>query len=123
VLGIGEGVMTDIYQFVRSKLYKHLYFLRGGVKFSTHLSLTTLQPSEFTPIQRLCHTDPRTTPGSINVAALLYLFENLALGGTGFYRWKKEELILQASAMEREAPLKAMPFLLEHFEMFNQPAC
>lgn len=25
--------------------------------------------------------------------------------------------------MEREAPLKAMPFLLEHFEMFNQPAC
>ncbi|MEO2177591.1 MAG: DUF6445 family protein, partial [bacterium] len=40
-----------------------------------------------------------------------------------FYRWKEEEKIFHATELEQEASNKAMPFLQEHFKMFNEPPC
>ncbi|HIG42441.1 MAG: DUF6445 family protein [bacterium] len=123
VYAVGQSVLSDIYRFIRFELSEPFAFLRGNIKFSAHLSLATLQPDQFTCLQRLCHSDPRTGTGRTNIAVLLYLFDDPALGGTGFYRWKEEEKILHATALEQEATNKAMPFLQENFKMFSEPPC
>ena len=88
---INNNAMTDIYRFIRSKMTKHFPFLRGDMKMWTVFSMVTLQPDELSTFQRLCHTDPIAGPGRMPYAALLYLFENEDLGGTGLYRWKGSE--------------------------------
>ena len=123
VYAVGQSVLRDIYRFIRFELSEPFAFLRGNIKFSAHLSLATLQPEQLTCLQRLCHSDPRTGEGRTNIAVLLYLFDDPALGGTGFYRWKEEEKILHATELEQEASNKAMPFLQEHFKMFNELPC
>ena len=58
----------------------------------------------------------------MSYAALIYLFENENLGGTGFYRWKEPELVMKATAFEREDSDKARAFLQEHFQTYREPA-
>ncbi len=70
----------------------------------------------------MCHTDPTTAPDRTCYAALVYLFENEGLGGTGFYRWRELELVLKAKAIEREDPGKSLAFLQEHFPTYRKPA-
>ena len=76
-------------------------------------------------MQRYCHTDPIPSPDRTCYAALIYLFENEGLGGTGFYRWieSASELRHKAAAIEREDPDKALAFLQEHFPTYRKPAC
>ena len=51
------------------------------------LSMVTLQPSQLSPLQRLCHRDRLAAQADQCVgAAVLYLFRDPALGGTGFFR-------------------------------------
>ena len=50
-------------------------------------------------------------------------FSNAASGATGFYRWKEQELLQQATAIELEDPDAALVFLKKHFPTFNEPAC
>ncbi len=119
---INNSAMTDIYRFVRSKMTKHFPFLRGDMKMWTVFSMVTLQPDELSTFQRLCHTDPIAGPGRMPYAALLYLFKNEDLGGTGFYRWKELELMQQAYAIENEDPDKAMAFLQKQFPTYREPA-
>ena len=123
VLGIDDRPLTDIYRFVRSTLGKHFSFYRGGAQFSTLMSMTTLPPDELSNLQRLCHSDPPATGSRRNFAFVLYLFENEQLGGTGFYRWKEQEAITTATALENEDPGKALAYLAEHFETYNKPPC
>ena len=123
VLGIDDRPLADIYRFVRSTLGSHFSFLRGGADFSTLMSMTTLQPDELSNLQRLCHSDPPATGGRRNFAFVLYLFENEELGGTGFYRWKEQEAITAATALEIEDPAKALVFLKERFDTYNKPPC
>ncbi len=120
---IDASAMSDVYRFVRSRMSQQFSFFRGGIRFATNLSMATLQPDELANLQRLCHTDPREQMDRQNYAALVYLFENEALGGTGFYQWKEQELIEQATALESEDPAKARAFLQEHFATYRQPAC
>jgi hypothetical protein len=103
-----------------SRLFR---FCRGGIEFYSQFSLTTLRPEQFTWIQRLCHTDPRLAPGRVNYAALLYLFENPDLGGTGFYRWKDSGFWQEMTALQRDDPSAGLDILRERFEMFREPAC
>ena len=114
--------MDEIYRFIRKKLNKQLSFHRGSVKFSTYFAMASLSPDELTCLQRLCHTDPKLSRGRRNIAALLYLFRNPSLGGTGFYRWKEKQAILDATAIAQEIPDKVLPFLQEKFETFRAPA-
>ena len=123
VLELDADPLTDVYRFIRSTMSKHFSFFRGGLKLSTLLSMATLQPDELSNLQRLCHTDPRDRMDRENFAALLYLFRNEELGGTGFYRWKERELIERATAIEQEDPDAALAFLKKHFPTYGRPAC
>lgn len=118
---VNDDAMTEIYRFIRRKMTQYFPFLKGGMRLSTYLSMVTMQPDELSSLQRLCHTDPRQSPDRRNYAALVYLFENKALGGTGFYRWKNIELMQQATAIEQDDAEKGMAFLQEHFPTFRQP--
>ena len=87
------------------------------------LSMTTLQPSELSNLQRLCHSDPRTRPDRANYAGLLYLFHDESLGGTGFYRWRDRAGIEQATALEMQDPARALRFLRERYPTYNEAPC
>ena len=123
VLELGADPLTDVYRFIRSRMSKLFSFFRAGIEFSTLLSMATLQPDELTCLQRLCHTDPRTRMDRENFAALLYLFKNAEMGGTGFYQWKEKEILQRATALELENPGSALAFLKKHFPMFDRSAC
>lgn len=123
VLDLEAEPMTDIYRFIRSTMTKYFAFFRGGMRLSTLLSMTTLMPEELSNLQRLCHSDPRDRPDRANFAALLYLFRDEQLGGTGFYRWTEKKLIERATAIEQEDPNAALTFLKEHFQTYNDAPC
>ena len=83
--------LGPLHQYWRSKLSKIFGFTRIDIEDYCLLSVTTLQPEQFSWIQRLPHTDPRTQAGRDNYALLVYLFDNPDLGGTGFYRYRDEK--------------------------------
>lgn len=118
---VDDDAMSDIFRFVRSKMSRQFSFLKGGMATSSYLSMATMQPEQLSNLQRLCHTDPRERPDRRNYAGLVYLFDNEKLGGTGFYRWKEQQLIEEATALELEDPRRALEFLREQFATFNQP--
>ena len=119
---VGGDAMTDIYGFIRSKMTKHFPFLRGSMVLWTFLSMATTRPDKLSHRQRICHTDPTSAPDRRCYAALVYLFENEGLGGTGFYRWREPELVLKAKTIEREDPGKGLAFMQEHFPTYRKPA-
>ena len=122
-MDVDDDAVRDIYRFIRLQMTKHFPFLRGNLKFATFLSMVTLRPDELSPVQRICHIDPTPDQHRTTYAALLYLFENSELGGTGFFRYSKRyELMKEVEAMEREDPDKAREYLLENFPTFRKPA-
>lgn len=122
LMDIGNRRLSEIDQFIRSQMSRRFSFCRGNMHHSAHISMTTLRPDELNWGQRYCHTDPQTEPGRLNFAALLYLFEDEALGGTSFYRWKEEALLQRAAAIGATDGAGALAFLQQHFEMFRAPA-
>jgi len=123
VLPVANEPLAEMNRFIQLELSRLFRFCRGGIEFHSQFSLTTLQPEEFSWIQRLCHTDPRLAPDRVNFAALLYLFDNPDLGGTGFYRWKNPGFWQEMTAMQRDDPAAGLDILQERFEMFRRPAC
>ncbi len=117
---VPKDAMTDIWRFLRNDMSRQFSFLKGGIRTSPYLSMVTRQPDELAPLQRLCHMDPRERLDRQNYAALVYLFENQDLGGTGFYRWKEQQRIEEATALELEKPGSSLAFLQEHFEMYRE---
>ena len=118
---VDRSAMDDIHRFIRSRMSRQFDFFKGDVRASTYLSMATRQPDELAPLQRLPHSDPRVSLERNNYAALVYLFHDAELGGTGFYRWTQRELIERATAMEMETAGSAAGFLEEHLEMYRQP--
>ena len=123
LLDIKDDAMTDVYRYIRFEMSKLFAFLKGGMKLSANLSMATMQPHQLSNLQRICHVDPRDRMDRFNYAALVYLFKNEELGGTGFYRWKDRKLMEQATAAELDDPAKGLAFLQEHFATFREPAC
>ena len=123
LLRMDGDAMTDIYRFIRYQMTKHFPFLRGNMSLWTFLSMVTTPANELSYLQRMCHIDPTTAPGRTCYAALIYLFDNEELGGTGFYRWRDPELVEQAKTAEREHPGKSLAFLREHFPTYREPPC
>ncbi len=119
---VNDAAMTDIYAFIRSKMTKHFPFFRGGMNLWALLSMVTMQTDELPNLQRICHTDPIPSPDRKIYAALVYLFENEGLGGTGFYRYKDRELVWKAAAIESEDSIKGLAFLQKKFPTFRKPA-
>jgi hypothetical protein len=123
VLPLDNDLLAEMNRFIRREMSRIFPFCRGGINFHTQFSLATLQPENFTWIQRLCHTDPRLEPGRVNFAALLYLFHQPEMGGTAFYRWKDEEFWQEMTARQRSDPDAGLDELKEKFEMFREPPC
>ena len=84
VLPVANNMMAPLIRFIQTEMSRLFSFCRGGIEFHTQLSIITLQPRDFSWIQRLCHTDPKLADGRRNYAALLYLFHDPALGGPAF---------------------------------------
>jgi hypothetical protein len=118
---VDSSAMSDVQRFIRSSISREFSFLKGGIRTTTYLSMVTRQPDELAPLQRLCHTDPRERTDRRNYAGLIYLFENESLGGTGFYRWKEQKLVEEATALEIKSPGSSLEFLQSHFETYRQP--
>ena len=121
VLPMDNGLTSNMNRFIQREMSRMFPFCRGGIEFHTQFSLATLQPGEFTWVQRLCHSDPRLEPGRVNFAALLYLFDNPDMGGTGFYRWKDPQFWQEMTALQREDPDAGLNELKEKFQMFRDP--
>lgn len=74
------------------------------------LSMVTLQPHQLRPIQRVCHRDRLASqPDEKVLAAVLYLFRDPTLGGTGFFR-SKLPLSEINERMRRWAAMDALAF-------------
>jgi hypothetical protein len=123
VLPVPDRPMQDLYRFIRGEMSRLFSFCRGGIDFYTQYSLATVQPEEFTWIQRLCHSDPRLSRDRANFAALLYLFDNPDLGGTGFYRWRDPDFWLEMSSRQLDDPEAGLDMLQERYQMFRDPPC
>ena len=121
VMAVPDDPLRPLYEFIRKEMSRLFSFCRGGIDFHTQFSLTTLQPDDFTWIQRLCHSDPRLAPDRRNFAGLLYLFENAELGGTGFYRWKDPEFWHEMSVLQQDDPTAGEEMLRDRFQMFRDP--
>jgi hypothetical protein len=118
---VPRAATDDIQRFIRSHMSRRFSFFKGDIRTSTYLSMATRQPAELGPLQRLPHSDPRVHAGRDNYAALVYLFDNPELGGTGFYRWTNRELIERATAMETESAGSSVDLLAGELEMYRQP--
>ena len=83
---MGTDVSGPLADFFLLHLRARLGARRTQSMYS-RLSLTTLQPQQLRPLQRLCHRDRFGTGADQTVAACtLYLFDDPALGGTSFWR-------------------------------------
>jgi len=123
LLPVGKREAGALHQFIQKEFSRLFSFCRGGIDFHTQFSITTLQPRDFTWIQRLCHTDPKLASGRLNFAALIYLFDNPELGGTGFYRWKDPEFWAKMASGQLDDPHAGLDILQERFRMFRDPPC
>jgi len=122
-LPVENQQMSELNRFIRSEMSRLFSFCRGGIEFHSQFSLATLQPEDFTWIQRLCHTDPRLSPQRHNFAALLYLFDQPEMGGTGFYQWKDPDFWYEMTEQQRDDPKAGLDLLQERFQMFRDPPC
>jgi hypothetical protein len=123
VLPVANSLLSEMNRFIQKEMSRIFPFFRSGINFHTQYSLATVQPRDFTWVQRLCHCDPKLGPGRANFAALLYLFDNPDMGGTGFYRWKEPEFWQQMTAGQRDNPDAGLDVLQEKFSLFRQPPC
>ena len=121
VLPVETRHTSQIDRFIKRDMSRVFGFCRGGLEIQAQYSLATLQPEEFTWIQRLCHSDPGQGEGRVNLAGLLYLFENPEMGGTGFYRWKDPEFWREMTHMQQADPDAGIDILREKFRMFRDP--
>lgn len=123
VLDIEQEPMQDVYRYIRTVLGRQFGFYRGNAELMSMLSVATLRPDELSNLQRLCHSDPPGKQGRRNYAFVLYLFDNSHLGGTGFYRWKEKQAIIEATALEGKDPAAALSFLQRRFPTYRKPPC
>ncbi|MEM9388143.1 MAG: DUF6445 family protein [Pseudomonadota bacterium] len=108
---VGAPCMEQIQRFIRSQLSRHFPFHRSAIKLTAGLSMVTLRPEQLSNFQRICHIDPRHAQDRRTFAGLVYLFDNAALGGTAFYRWKRQAIAFEAMARELRDPQAAHRYL------------
>lgn len=121
VLEVPGDLLEDLHACVRNRMSRLFGFLRGDLQCSTLMSLATRQPAETNVLQRMPHTDPGAAPGRNNFAGLLYLFEDSALGGTGFYEWTDADVVASATRWHERSPARAERLLALRFPEFAGP--
>lgn len=121
VLDLDQLTFSELSRFIRSTLSKIFSFARGDILDTCQLCITTLQPKEFNWIQRLPHTDYRRDPGKDNYAILAYLFDNPALGGTGFYRFRDDNFWASVLPRQVDDPNGGLSIVQTRYSMFLDP--
>ncbi len=85
-LPLTDAITQALHQFF-DRHVRGLLHGRRTLRMNCRLALTTRPAQELEPRQWLCHRDSAwVAPQHCIAAAVLYLFEDPALGGTGFYR-------------------------------------
>ena len=88
---------------------RRLLGARRTERMYSRLAITATPPERLAPAQSICHVDRLSVdPGQCVIAAVLYLFRDPALGGTGFYAPKHPPetivpLVLDAGALDAAA--------------------
>ena len=68
---------------------RRLFDARRVMSMHSRLALVTLPPDDLRPYQRVCHSDAMNPDSRQSLqASVLYLFDDLSLGGTSFYQSK-----------------------------------
>jgi len=110
--GIEQPMTPDFDRALHGHFSSHLMRAFDGEELlgmATRMSLVTLPPEELQPQQRICHRDARScAPGEGAVASVMYLFDDVRMGGTSFYRplrhpEETDFLLYQARIMENTA--------------------
>ncbi|MDH4126968.1 MAG: DUF6445 family protein [Gammaproteobacteria bacterium] len=120
---LGAAAIEELQRFVRSTLSGFFPFHRTGVTLKVFFSNVSLKPEELSSYHRICHVDPRLSPGHRTYAGVIYLFANPELGGTAFYRWKARDVAVRAYQIAMlESDEVALQFLEQHSAVFRKPA-
>jgi hypothetical protein len=121
VLDLDATYFRELTRFVRSSLSRVFSFARSDLQDTCQFSLTTLQPHEFSWIQRLPHTDYRRDPGRENYALLVYLFDKPEMGGTGFFRYRDEKFWESMAPRQFNDPDGGLETVQTRYPMFLEP--
>jgi len=109
-----------------SQYLKPSFKARRTLGVNTRMSIVTLRPEELRPPQRICHRDARScADGEGACAAVLYLFDDVRLGGTSFYRplLPPEEidyLLRQANVLDGASFSRLLGVRSEYFNSANR---
>lgn len=122
VLALRDDETDPIRRYLARRLARACGFARGGLELGVLLSLTTAQPEAFNWLQRLPHTDPPAAAGRANYAGVLYLFDDPALGGTAFYRWRDEDFLRSVQRRCGDDEQRALRLLAQRFPEFSEPS-
>jgi hypothetical protein len=122
VLDLNAIQFPEVTQYIRSRLSKIFSFVRGDFEDSCQISLTTLQPEKFSWIQRLPHEDPLLDPLRVNIALMVYLFDNPDLGGTGFYRYRDKKFWHSMVQKQIDDPDGGLSIVQTRYDMFLEPS-
>lgn len=87
-INMGRQFALALEQFFMLQLRPYFH-ARRQLGVACRMSMTTLQPPQLHPLQRLCHRDAESSPPGLGIAAaVVYLFDRPELGGTSFYKPK-----------------------------------
>lgn len=119
-LALPPASLAAFNQWWRRHLCAPLGLLRGGATSRGRFSVVTRRPHELPLGKRFCHKDPLVVgggPDAIGIAGVLYLFMDVQLGGTSFFRPRPGASLADLRALQsqgRMAELAAKyPFVLE----------
>ncbi len=89
-LALPERISAMLEDFFRLHIRRKLG-ARRTLDLHSRLSMATLQADSLSPIQWLCHRDRLGAPDTqMAAASVLYLFDDVRLGGTSFYVPKRD---------------------------------
>lgn len=106
-LRLPDAVSQPLSQFFDEHL-RRSFDARRTERMYARLSMVNRSPEALQPWQWQPHVDQLTTaPGQVAVASVLYLFDDPALGGTSFYRPRRDAastfaMIQDSAALEPE---------------------
>lgn len=88
-MDMGKNFALNFEQYFMLELRRY-FGVRRQLGTACRISITNLAAEDLNPLQRLCHRDAESFPPGVGMAAaVVYLFRDAALGGTGFYRPKQ----------------------------------
>jgi len=122
LMHVDEHKTSELKKFICELLELSEVSISDRLVLWVYLAIITLPPYKLNWAQRLPHIDPGLQ-GYNSYAGVIYLFHDVNLGGTGFYRLINEHLVNRVREQfdqDYDATSKA---LQDNFKMFREPSC